>query len=62
MFLGEIEELLDNIEPAQFQKIMKPLFKQITRSVSSPHFQVGWKHILDVHVSFITIFFQFIAM
>ena len=41
MFLGEIEEILDAIEPAQFQKIMEPLFKQIARSVSSPHFQVS---------------------
>ena len=40
MFLGEIEEILDVIEPTQFQKIMDPLFKQISRCVSSPHFQV----------------------
>ena len=41
MFLGEIEEILDAIDPAQFQKIMDPLFKQIARCVSSPHFQVS---------------------
>nr|KAG5693928.1 hypothetical protein BaRGS_008197 [Batillaria attramentaria] len=41
MFLGEIEEILDVIEPAQFQKIMEPLFKTISRCVSSPHFQVA---------------------
>jgi len=41
MFLGEIEEILDVIEPAQFQKIIDPLFKQISRCVSSPHFQVA---------------------
>ena len=40
MFLGEIEEILDVIEPTQFQKIMEPLFRQISRCVSSPHFQV----------------------
>ena len=40
MFLGEIEEILDVIEPAQFVKIQEPLFKQIARCVSSPHFQV----------------------
>ena len=40
MFLGEIEEILDVIEPAQFVKIHEPLFKQIARCVSSPHFQV----------------------
>lgn len=40
MFLGEIEEVLDVIEPTQFTKIQEPLFRQISRCVSSPHFQV----------------------
>lgn len=40
MFLGEIEEILDVIEPNQFVKIQEPLFRQIARCVSSPHFQV----------------------
>lgn len=40
MFLGEIEEILDVIEPQQFVKIQEPLFRQISRCVSSPHFQV----------------------
>ena len=40
MFLGEIEEILDVIEPTQFQKVMEPLFRNIARCVSSPHFQV----------------------
>lgn len=44
MFLGEIEEILDVIEPSQFVKVQEPLFKQIARCISSPHFQVcaGW--------------------
>lgn len=41
MFLGELEEILDVIEPTQFQKVMDPLFKQLARCVSSPHFQVA---------------------
>ena len=41
MFLGEIEEILDVIDPAQFKKVMVPLFKNIARCVSSPHFQVS---------------------
>ena len=41
MFLGEIEEILDAIEPPQFQKVMESLFRQIARCVSSPHFQVN---------------------
>lgn len=40
MFLGEMEEILDVVEPLQFQKIQTPLFKQIARCVSSAHFQV----------------------
>ena len=40
MYLGEIEEILDVIEPQQFVKIQAPLFRQIARCVSSPHFQV----------------------
>ena len=41
MFLGEIEEILDVIEPTQFKKIEEPLFKQISKCVSSSHFQKG---------------------
>ncbi|XP_074814071.1 serine/threonine-protein phosphatase 2A 56 kDa regulatory subunit beta isoform isoform X2 [Natator depressus] len=41
MFLGEIEEILDVIEPSQFVKVQEPLFKQIARCISSPHFQVA---------------------
>jgi serine/threonine-protein phosphatase 2A regulatory subunit B' len=41
MFLNELEEILDVIEPAEFQKVMVPLFAQIAKCVSSPHFQVA---------------------
>uniref|UniRef100_A0A667XJ11 Serine/threonine protein phosphatase 2A regulatory subunit n=1 Tax=Myripristis murdjan TaxID=586833 RepID=A0A667XJ11_9TELE len=41
MFLGEIEEILDVIEPTQFKKIEEPLFKQISKCVANPHFQVA---------------------
>lgn len=41
MFLGEIEEILDVIEPAQFVKVQEILFRQIARCVSSQHFQVA---------------------
>lgn len=41
MFLGEMEEILDVIEPTQFLKIQEPLFRQIAKCVSSPHFQVS---------------------
>lgn len=41
MFLNEMEEILDIMEPAEFAKIQIPLFQQISRCVSSPHFQVA---------------------
>lgn len=41
MLLGEIEEILDIIEPAQFTKIIVPLFKMLAKAVSSPQFQVA---------------------
>lgn len=41
MFLNEVEEILDVIEPQEFVKIQVPLFQQIARCVSSPHFQVS---------------------
>lgn len=41
MFLNEVEEILDIIEPNEFQKIMVPLFKQITRCIRSNQFQVA---------------------
>ncbi|XP_012272267.1 serine/threonine-protein phosphatase 2A 56 kDa regulatory subunit epsilon isoform [Orussus abietinus] len=41
MFLGEIEEILDVVEPNQFVKIQEPVFRQLARCVSSPHFQVA---------------------
>ena len=40
MFLNELEEILDVMEPVEFVKVMHPLFKQIGRCISSPHFQV----------------------
>uniref|UniRef100_A0A183A0M3 Serine/threonine protein phosphatase 2A regulatory subunit n=1 Tax=Echinostoma caproni TaxID=27848 RepID=A0A183A0M3_9TREM len=39
MFLNELEEILDVVDPAEFRKIIKPLFTQLAKCVSSPHFQ-----------------------
>lgn len=41
MFLNELEEILDVIEPSEFKKIMVPLFKKLAICVSSAHFQVA---------------------
>uniref|UniRef100_A0A0A9GM66 Serine/threonine protein phosphatase 2A regulatory subunit n=1 Tax=Arundo donax TaxID=35708 RepID=A0A0A9GM66_ARUDO len=41
MFLGELEEILEATQPAEFQKCMVPLFCQIARCLNSSHFQVA---------------------
>lgn len=41
MFLNELEEILDVIEPNEFVKVVVPLFRQLAKCVSSPHFQVA---------------------
>ena len=41
MYLNELEEILDVMEPVEFVKVMRPLFKQISRCISSPHFQAS---------------------
>ncbi|CCM02361.1 uncharacterized protein FIBRA_04456 [Fibroporia radiculosa] len=41
MFLSEMEEVLDVIDPTEFQKIQMPLFQQLARCINSQHFQVA---------------------
>eukprot|EP00268_Persea_americana_P026191 TRINITY_DN2558_c0_g1_i2.p1 TRINITY_DN2558_c0_g1~~TRINITY_DN2558_c0_g1_i2.p1 ORF type:complete len:525 (-),score=109.92 TRINITY_DN2558_c0_g1_i2:545-2119(-) len=41
LFLGELEEILEAIQPAEFQRCMVPLFRQIASCLSSSHFQVA---------------------
>lgn len=41
MFLGELEEVLEATRPPEFQRCMVPLFRQISRCLSSSHFQVA---------------------
>ncbi|CAD5162917.1 unnamed protein product [Musa acuminata subsp. malaccensis] len=41
MFLGELEEILEATQPADFQRCMVPLFRQIARCLNSSHFQVA---------------------
>lgn len=40
MFLNEVEEVIDVIEPQVFKKIMEPLFKRLCKCIASQHFQV----------------------
>jgi serine/threonine-protein phosphatase 2A regulatory subunit B' len=42
MFLNELEEILDVMEPVEFVKVMQILFRQISRCISSFHFQVSY--------------------
>ncbi|KAK2982121.1 hypothetical protein RJ640_026083 [Escallonia rubra] len=41
MFLGELEEVLEATQAAEFQRCMVPLFRQIARCLYSSHFQVA---------------------
>ncbi|XP_062106046.1 serine/threonine protein phosphatase 2A 59 kDa regulatory subunit B' gamma isoform [Humulus lupulus] len=41
MFLTELEEILEATQPAEFQRCMVPLFRQIGRCLNSFHFQVA---------------------
>ncbi|XP_065183681.1 serine/threonine-protein phosphatase 2A 56 kDa regulatory subunit epsilon isoform-like [Sycon ciliatum] len=64
MMLGEIEEILDVIDPGQFPHVMEPLFRQVAKCVTSHHFQVAeralflWNNeyivsLIEEHVSII---------
>lgn len=43
MFLSELEELLEKIDMAEFEKIMVPLFRRVACCLNSSHFQVAEK-------------------
>ena len=41
LFLGELEEVLELTQAAEFMKTMLPLFRQISACINSSHFQVA---------------------
>ena len=41
MFLNEVEDIFEVMDPAEFAKVQEPLFNQLAKSVASSHFQVG---------------------
>lgn len=43
MFLNEIEDIFEIIDPNEFIKIQIPLFAQLSKCISSPHFQISEK-------------------
>lgn len=53
MFLGEIEEILDIIEPSQFEAVQEVIFKQVSKCVASPHFQVAERALYLWHNEYI---------
>lgn len=43
MFLNEVEDIFEVMDPAEFAKVQEPLFNQLAKSVASPHFQVIYR-------------------
>ena len=41
MFLNEVEDIFEVMDPGEFAKVQEPLFQQLAKSVASPHFQVS---------------------
>ncbi|KAM7255158.1 hypothetical protein ACFE04_020399 [Oxalis oulophora] len=41
LFLGELEEVLESTQAAEFQRCMVPLCRQVARCLNSSHFQVA---------------------
>lgn len=39
--MGELEEILELTQAAEFTKTMVPMFRQIARCINNSHFQVG---------------------
>ncbi|XP_047316537.1 serine/threonine protein phosphatase 2A 57 kDa regulatory subunit B' beta isoform [Impatiens glandulifera] len=46
LFLGELEEVLEATQSAEFQRCMVPLSRQIARCLNSSHFQVAERALL----------------
>ena len=42
MFLNEVEDIFEVMDPGEFAKVQEPLFNQLAKSVASPHFQVSF--------------------
>ena len=52
MFLNEVEDIFEVMDPNEFAKVQEPLFNQLAKSVASPHFQVR-SSVLRRHVAYI---------
>lgn len=40
MFLGEMEELIDALQPSDFVKLLTSILHQLSKCVENEHFQV----------------------
>ena len=54
MFLNELEELLDTLEPTCFGGVFEKVFRQLARCISSPHFQVAERALLIFNNEYIS--------
>ncbi|ODV92780.1 hypothetical protein CANCADRAFT_12650, partial [Tortispora caseinolytica NRRL Y-17796] len=41
LFLSELEDIIESIEPSEFVQVQTPIFQQLSRCISSTHFQVA---------------------
>ena len=48
--MGELEEILELTQLPEFQKLQEPIFKQVSKSLQSQHFQV---HVVETVREFI---------
>ena len=48
MFLNEVEDIFEVMDPGEFAKVQEPLFNQLAKSVASPHFQVRVAHLFSL--------------
>jgi len=54
LFLNELEELLELTQPDEFKEVLVLLFKVLTRSIGSPHFQVAERVLFYWHNEYIS--------
>ena len=49
MFLNEVEDIFEVMDPGEFAKVQEPLFNQLAKSVASPHFQVRFVQLFALY-------------
>ena len=49
MFLNEVEDIFEVMDPGEFAKVQEPLFNQLAKSVASPHFQVRFARLSPLY-------------